>query len=85
MLPAVLADDVQIPQVVLNLARNAVEAMEPVERRELSIGTRAMPDQSIVEVTVAYTGPGIASAGPVGRRPRGRAGPAGTDLADSPV
>ncbi len=58
--PAVLVDNVQIQQVVLNLARNAVEAMEPVERREITIGTRAIPDENIVEVTVADTGPGIA-------------------------
>ena len=59
-LPEVLVDYVQIQQVVLNLARNAVEAMESVERRELTIGTRAIPDQSLVEVTVADTGAGIA-------------------------
>ncbi|MBV8578904.1 MAG: GHKL domain-containing protein, partial [Acetobacteraceae bacterium] len=59
-LPAVLADHVQIQQVVLNLVRNAVEAMESVERRELTIGTRVITDQSLVEVTVADTGPGIA-------------------------
>jgi two-component system sensor kinase FixL len=61
-LPAVLVDHVQIQQVVLNLTRNAVEAMESVERRELTIGTRAIPEQSLVEVTVADTGPGIAPA-----------------------
>ena len=59
-LPEVLVDHVQIQQVVLNLARNAVEAMEPVERRELTIGTRAIPEQNMVEVVVADTGPGIA-------------------------
>ena len=59
-LPAVVVDHVQIQQVVLNLVRNAVEAMEAVERRELTIGTRAIPDQSLVEVIVADTGPGIA-------------------------
>ncbi len=59
-LPEVLADHVQIQQVVLNLTRNAVEAMESVERRELTIGTRAVPEQNLVEVIVADTGPGIA-------------------------
>jgi two-component system sensor kinase FixL len=34
--------------------------MEPVERRELTIGTRAIPEQNMVEVVVADTGPGIA-------------------------
>jgi two-component system, LuxR family, sensor kinase FixL len=56
----VLVDHVQIQQVVLNLVRNAVEAMEQVERRELTIGTRAIPQQGMAEVIVADTGPGIA-------------------------
>jgi two-component system sensor kinase FixL len=59
-LPPVLVDHVQIQQVVLNLVRNAVEAMEQVERRELVIGTREIPDQEMAEVTVADSGPGIA-------------------------
>jgi len=33
----VLVDKVQIQQVVLNLVRNAVEAMAGVERRELTV------------------------------------------------
>jgi two-component system, LuxR family, sensor kinase FixL len=59
-LPPVFVDHVQIQQVVLNLVRNAVEAMEQVERRELTIGTRTIPGQGMAEVTVADTGPGIA-------------------------
>jgi two-component system sensor kinase FixL len=59
-LPLVLIDPVQIQQVVLNLVRNAVEAMEQVERRELVVGTRAIPDREVAEVTVADSGPGIA-------------------------
>ena len=57
-LPPVLADGVQIQQVVLNLVRNAIEAMEETDRRELTIATRSLPDGT--EVTVADTGPGIA-------------------------
>ena len=45
---------------MLNLVRNAVEAMEQVERRELTISTRAVRDRGMAEVTVADTGPGIA-------------------------
>jgi two-component system, LuxR family, sensor kinase FixL len=50
---------VQIQQVVLNLVRNAVEAMEHVERRELTIVTRAISQKGMAEVIVADTGPGI--------------------------
>jgi two-component system, LuxR family, sensor kinase FixL len=56
-LPPILADGVQIQQVVLNLVRNAIEAMEDCDRRELVIGTRALPDMA--EITIADTGPGI--------------------------
>jgi len=34
--------------------------MEQVERRELVIGTRAIPEEGMAEVFVADTGPGIA-------------------------
>jgi two-component system sensor kinase FixL len=57
-LPPVLADSVQIQQVVLNLVRNAIEAMQDGARRELSIATRAAGDMA--EVSIADTGPGIA-------------------------
>ena len=58
-LPPVLVDSVQIQQVVLNLVRNAVEAMEAVERRELVIATRVIAAEKIAEVEVADSGPGI--------------------------
>src|SRR5664279_3642352 len=55
----VLADRVQIQQVLLNLMRNAVEAMAHSPRRELTLATLPQPD-GVVEVAVADTGPGIA-------------------------
>jgi two-component system sensor kinase FixL len=55
----VLADRVQIQQVLLNLMRNAVDAMVQSARRELTISSRALPDD-FVEIAVADTGPGIA-------------------------
>ena len=55
----VLADRVQIQQVLLNLMRNAVDAMGEVENRELVVASRLLPDD-MVEVSVADTGPGIA-------------------------
>jgi len=51
---------VQIQQVVLNLVRNAIEAMEEMELRELVVATRTVPDQEMAEVIVADSGPGIA-------------------------
>ncbi len=55
----VLVDRVQIQQVLLNLLRNAIEAMQASARRELVISTAAAPDD-LVEVTVADSGSGIA-------------------------
>jgi len=51
-------DKVQIQQVLLNLMRNAVEAMAASARRELSISTARAGD--MVEIRVADTGPGLA-------------------------
>ena len=50
-------DPVQIGQVVVNLVRNAVEAMRDSEHRELVVGTKAKDET--VEITVSDTGPGI--------------------------
>ncbi len=54
----VLVDKVQIQQVILNLVRNAVDAMTESERRALSIGVRPAGD-GMAEIVVADTGPGI--------------------------
>jgi two-component system sensor kinase FixL len=56
--PPVLVDRVQIQQVMVNLLRNASEAMIGSPRRELTIST-AETNGSGVEVAVADTGPGI--------------------------
>ena len=55
----VLVDRVQIQQVLLNLIRNAIDAMADSTTRELLIGTRLV-DDDMVEVSVADSGPGIA-------------------------
>jgi two-component system sensor kinase FixL len=55
----VLADKVQIQQVLLNLLRNAVEAMESSQKRELVISTESGND-GMVTISVADTGSGIA-------------------------
>ncbi|HEY0281310.1 MAG TPA: ATP-binding protein, partial [Rhizomicrobium sp.] len=56
--PPVLVDRVQIQQVLVNLLRNASEAMAGLPRRELTI-TTADIDGKAVDVAVADTGPGI--------------------------
>jgi two-component system sensor kinase FixL len=55
----VLADKVQVQQVVLNLMRNSIDAMEESPRRELLVGARAIED-GMVDISVSDTGPGIA-------------------------
>lgn len=55
----VLADRVQIEQVLINLMRNAIEAMASCDVRRLSVRSRLL-EPALVEVTVADTGPGIA-------------------------
>jgi two-component system, LuxR family, sensor kinase FixL len=55
----VLADKVQVQQVLLNLVRNAIDAMESAQTRELVVATAAAPD-NMVEISVSDTGGGIA-------------------------
>jgi two-component system sensor kinase FixL len=54
----VLVDKVQIQQVLLNLIRNGIEAMDECEQRELTISTHDAGDDVIVGV--ADSGKGIA-------------------------
>jgi len=54
----VLVDKVQIQQVLLNLLRNAVEAMEASQKRELVVST-AVTDEDMIAIAVADTGSGI--------------------------
>jgi two-component system sensor kinase FixL len=55
---AVLADRIQIGQVLLNLIRNAIDAMENSERRELAIAARPVPG-GLIEISVSDTGSGM--------------------------
>jgi PAS domain S-box-containing protein len=63
-LPTVLADPILIQQVILNLVRNGIEAMEelPDESGRLLVTTRRT-DEDTVEVTIADNGCGLADAG----------------------
>lgn len=55
----VIADRVQIQQVLINLMRNAMEAMRDSKVRVLTVTTRPAGDDRL-QVEVADTGPGIA-------------------------
>lgn len=60
-LPALVADGIQLQQVVLNLLRNAIEAMEPRlpdQPREIVLDAAAVGDRDVV-VRVADRGSGI--------------------------
>ena len=54
----VLADKVQIQQVLVNLMRNAIEAMQGADKRELTVSATPARD-GMIEVAIADTGPGI--------------------------
>lgn len=54
----IIADRVQIQQVLVNLIRNATEAMSGTEGRELVV-TTALVDEDTVEIAVADRGPGL--------------------------
>jgi PAS domain S-box-containing protein len=57
--PLVFVNRVQIQQVLLNLIRNAIEAMQDVNLRELTIRARAIQSESLVQISVQDTGSGI--------------------------
>ena len=60
-LPTVYADPIQLQQVILNLVRNAIDAMSeaPEDRREVVLTTRMAADRE-VEITVIDQGTGLA-------------------------
>ena len=59
-LPPVYANPIQIQQVVVNLARNAIQAMSRVGTLELRVATRERPGE--VVVTIADRGVGLSKS-----------------------
>jgi len=55
----VLADKVQVQQVLLNLIRNAIDAMQDCKQRDLLIAT-APAEDGMIAISVTDTGTGIA-------------------------
>lgn len=60
--PTVLADDVQIQQVILNLVRNGLEAMEKLPQSERILKVRTAVVGNCVNVAVSDSGVGLANA-----------------------
>jgi two-component system sensor kinase FixL len=56
-LPSVMIDKIQLQQVLINLIRNAVEAMHGLPSRELIVSTQANDD--VVQASVLDCGPGL--------------------------
>ena len=61
-LPEVQLDGMELQQILLNLIRNAIDAMSPLppEARRLRLKT-SLDDQSTVSVSVEDSGPGISA------------------------
>ncbi|HEY4116071.1 MAG TPA: ATP-binding protein [Rhizomicrobium sp.] len=57
-LPAAIIDKVQIQQVLLNLLRNALEAMDGSPKREIRVSAQRV--NGGIEISVADSGPGLA-------------------------
>jgi two-component system, LuxR family, sensor kinase FixL len=60
-LPEIMADRIQVQQVVMNLVRNSMEAMTGWPKRDLVLMTR-LRDETHIEVAVIDTGPGVSEA-----------------------
>jgi C4-dicarboxylate-specific signal transduction histidine kinase len=56
----VLANRIQVQQLLVNLMRNAIEAMADCERREMEVKT-ALLDDDLIETAIADSGPGLSN------------------------
>jgi C4-dicarboxylate-specific signal transduction histidine kinase len=60
-LPLVMVDRIQIQQVLVNLMRNAIEAMAGAKRREMWLSVAMAPDARVI-FRLRDSGPGLAPA-----------------------
>jgi signal transduction histidine kinase len=59
-LPPILADRIQIEQVIFNLIRNSIEAMVGRDGREIALSAAVDPgDPGFVQIAVSDNGPGV--------------------------
>jgi len=58
-LKPVLVDKIQIGQVIINIVRNAIEAMERADERSLAISVATDSNTDGIEMRIADTGPGL--------------------------
>ncbi|MDR3492864.1 MAG: PAS domain S-box protein [Gammaproteobacteria bacterium] len=59
-LPLIIADKIQLQQVMLNMIQNAIEAMKEIAPRDRRIHIQTKPiEESFIEITVSDTGPGF--------------------------
>ena len=58
-LPPVMVDKVQVQQVIVNLVRNSIEAMQAVSERRLKLATALAPEG--IMIVVCDSGPGFAA------------------------
>jgi two-component system sensor kinase FixL len=56
------ANRIRIQQVLVNLIRNALEAIAESDRCELEVTTAALDDDTVVEIAVSDSGPGLDEA-----------------------
>jgi len=61
-LPRAVIDRIQIQQVLTNLMRNAVEAMEGSKVRRLQVGIARTEDSKFIRIDVADTGAGLSES-----------------------
>jgi two-component system sensor kinase FixL len=59
-LPAIEMDKIQIQQVVMNLVRNGIDAMQDKTRRDIILRSRLDRD-GVVEISVIDTGTGVSA------------------------